>query len=220
MDTLSPTPRVFSAHETQEPTLYLVRENDYWGDMLTMAYKENGFIKNYKQYTQNGTAYTEDRDAKTFQVNLMLEDTYMEGVLIIAFEKEDVLPMLEDTYKEDMLAITFEKRDGLLLIDKAAYRVGKDAKTFKGTLLIGDTFGEKNVVLEMVYKKYVWLAMNETANQEDMYDENYMKKNKILFDNGQEGTQQTNLVYKRGAKEESKRLAVSAIASWRGEKGA
>ena len=47
-----------------------------------------------------------------------------------------------------------------------------------------------------------------------------MMNNKILFDNGQEETQKTNLMYEQRTKKDAKRLAVSAIASRRGEKGA
>ena len=43
--------------------------------------------------------------------------------------------------------------------------------------------------------------------------------NKKLIDDGQEEIQ-TSLLYKRGTEEDAKRLAVSAIASKRGERGA
>ena len=79
---------------------------------------------------------------------------------------------------------------------------------------------KENVVLVDDYKKYVWSEMNENTNKEDVYAENYMMNNKILIDNGQEETQKTNLMYKQRTKKDAKRLAVSAIASKRGERGA
>jgi hypothetical protein len=63
-------------------------------------------------------------------------------------------------------------------------------------------------------------AMNETTNQEDVDAENYMMSNMNLIDDGQEETQKTCLMNKRGTEEDAKRLAVSAIASKRGERGA
>ena len=123
LNTLSPTSKVFTAHEPQRTTLYLRHVNDYKGDMLIMTYKENGFIKDSKQYTMyslHEAAFREEQDAKTFMGDLMIGNTY----------------------KEDKLAVTFEKDNVLQMIDKAAYREDKDAKTFKGNLMIGDTYKE------------------------------------------------------------------------------
>jgi hypothetical protein len=116
--------------------------------------------------------------------------------------------MIEDTYKEDVLTVTFEEKDVLPMIDNAYM---KDMLTVSTV---------ENVMLVDAYKEYVWLAMNENTNQEDVYAVNYMMKNKILIDNGQEETQKTNLMYKRGTEKDEKRLAVSAITSKRGERGA
>jgi hypothetical protein len=116
----------------------------------TFSTHESQDNQQYTMYTQHGTAY---RDAKTFQGNLTIEDTY----------------------REDVLAVIFEVKDGLLMINKAAYREGKDAKTFKGTLIIGDTykedmlavtFEEKDVLLmiDIAYKG----NMLSMSTQEDM----------------------------------------------------
>jgi hypothetical protein len=208
LDTLSTTPKVFSAHEPQEITLYLINDNGYKGDMLTMTYKENGSIKDYKQYTmytQHKAANRERKDAKTFRGTLMIGDTY----------------------KEDVLAVTFEEKDVLLIIDKAAYREGKDAKTFEGTLMIGDTYKEDMLAVTIEEKDVLLMFDNAykedmlpMSPQEDVDAENHMMGNKDLIEDGQDNIQKTNLVYKRGTKEDAKRLAVSAIASERGEKGA
>ena len=137
-------------------------------------------------YTQHKAAYREGKDAKTFQGNLRIEDTYKEDVLAVAFEKEDVLLMIDDAYMEDML--TMSPKETVVLVDN--------------------------------YKMYKWSSMNENPSQEDVYARDYMMNNKILFDNGQEETQKTNLMYEQRTKKDAKRLAVSAIASKRGERGA
>ena len=47
-----------------------------------------------------------------------------------------------------------------------------------------------------------------------------MMGNKTLIDNGQEDIKMTNLMNKRRTEGDNKKLAVSAIASKRGERGA
>jgi hypothetical protein len=149
------------------------------------------------------------------------EDDYKENVFIkdnkqytmytqpgTAFEKEAVPPMFEDTYKEDVLAVAFEKEDVLLMIDDAYM---EDMLTMSP---------KETVVLVDNYKMYKWSSMNENPSQEDVYARDYMMNNKILFDNGQEETQKTNLMYEQRTKKDDKRLAVPAIASKRGERGA
>ena len=111
--------------------------------------------------------------------------------------------LIADTYKEDVLAATFEAKDVMLMIDN----------TYKADMLTVSAQGN------VVFEKYVQLAMNETANQEvDAKD--YMMNNTNLIDNDQDDVQKTNLMYKRGTKDDATRLAVSAIASKRGERGA
>ena len=189
LNTLSPTSKVFTAHEPQETALYLVHVNDYKGDMMTLNYKENGFIRDYKQYmryTQYEAAYRQHKDAKTFKGHLLIGDTYEEDVLGDTFEEKDVLPMVDDTYKKDMLTVS----------------------------------KQENVVLMNAHKMYVKLTVSATTNQEDVDAEDNMMNNMNLFDDDQEGIKKTDLMYKRGTRGDAKRLAVSAIASRRGEKGA
>ena len=258
-DILSSTTTVFSAHEPQETTWYTVKEDDY---------KENVFIE---------ATYQEDRDAKTFQDNLKIEDIYEEDVLTFTFVKKNVQLMIVNADMEDRDAKTSQ---GNLVIGDTnkyhiheadykvdvfgknyrqymvhtqqgtAHREDRNAKTFKGHLVIEDTYKkdvlamqfvekgvlqmtdnaykedmltvspQENVVLVNAYKKYVQSAMDKTTIQEDVDDEHYNMNDKNLIDNGQEDIQKNNLMYKRGTEEDAKRLAVSAIASRRGEKGA
>ena len=165
LDTWTPTSKVFSEHEPRETTLYLIQENGYERDMLTMTYKEIGFVKDYKQsmiYTQHEAATREGQNAKTFKGNLMIRNTYREDVLAVTFEEKDVMLMIDIAYKEDMLTM---------------------------------------------------------SPQEDVNAENHMMGNKDLIEDGQDTIKKTNLVYKRGTKGDAKRLAVSAIASKGGRRG-
>jgi hypothetical protein len=61
--------------------------------------------------------------------------------------------------------------------------------------------------------------MNAATNQGNVEAENYMMGNMNLIDEGQQEIQKTCVLTKRGNKEDAKRLAVSAIASRRGERG-
>jgi hypothetical protein len=224
LNTLSPTSKVFSAHEPQETTLYLVHENDYKGDMLTMTYKEDGFIKDYKQYTmytQHEAAYREDKDAKTFKGNLMIGDTYKEDVLAITFEEKDVLPMFDNAYKEDMLTVSTQENVVLVNAYEKYVRSAMNKTTNQEDV---DAESNKNLIdngqKDMQKTNLMKSAMNKTTIQEDVDAKNYMMSNMNLIIDGHKETQKTCLLYKRGTEEDAQRLAVSAIASKRGERGA
>ena len=62
--------------------------------------------------------------------------------------------------------------------------------------------------------------MDKITIKEDMDDEHYNLNDKNLIDNGQEDIKNNILMYKRKTEEDAEKLAVSAIASRRGEKGA
>ena len=112
LDTVSPTSKVFSAHEPQATTLYLTHGNGYKGDMLTMTYKVNGFMKDYKQhamYNQHKAAFREGRDARTFKGNLMIGNTYKEDKLAVTYEETNVMLMINNVYKEDVLTMSTQK---------------------------------------------------------------------------------------------------------------
>jgi hypothetical protein len=171
----------------------------------------------------------EGRDAKTSQGNLMIEDTYE-------------YPTHEADYKEDV----FVKDDQQYMMHTqqgTAHREDKDAKTLHGHTVIKNTYKkdvlarqvvtdnayqgnmltvspQENVVLMNAYKKYVQSAVDKITVKEDVDDEHYNLNNKNLIDNGQDDIKMNNLMYKRGAEEDARKLAVSAIASRRGEKGA
>jgi hypothetical protein len=149
VDTLSSTSTVFSAHEPQETTAFekgavlprfedvafetedvlLLIDNTYMEDMLTASPKE-------------------DRDAKTYQGNLKIEDTY----------------------EEDVLTFTFVKKDVQLMIDME----DRDAKTSKGNLMIEDTYkypiqeaGCKENVFVKDNQQYMMYTQPGTAHRED-----------------------------------------------------
>jgi hypothetical protein len=242
LDTLSSTTTVLSVHEDD--------------------YKENVFIE---------ATYEGDRDAKTFQGNLKIEDTHEEeNVFIETTYKGDRDAMtfkgnlkIEDTYEEDVLTFTFMKKDVQLVIANADTE-DRDAKTPQGNFMIKDTYKypiheadhkedvfvkdilarqfvekrvlpmtdnayredmltmsqQENVVLKDADKKYVQSAMDMITVEEDVDDEHYNLNNKTIIDNGQEDIKENNLMYKKGTEEDAEKLAVSAIASRRGEKGA
>jgi hypothetical protein len=249
-DTLSSTTTVFSAHEPQETTLYTVHEDDYKENVfIEDTYKEDrdartfqGNLKIEDTYEEDVLTFTfvkkdvqlmidnadiEDRDAKTSQGNLIHEADSKENVFVKDYkqymmytqqgtahrEDRDAKTfqgniVIEDTYKKDVLAMNFVEKEVLQMTDNA-YQ--EDMLTVSP---------QEKMVLVNAYKKYVQSAMDKTTIQEDVDDEHYNMNDKNLIDNGQEDIQKNNLMYKRGTEEDAKRLAVSAIASRRGEKGA
>jgi hypothetical protein len=182
-DTLSSTTTVFSAHEPQETILYTVHEDDYEENVFVEAtYKENVIIE---------ATYKGDRDAKTFQGNLKIEDTheeenvfieatYRENVSINATYQEDRHAetfqgdlKIEDTYEVDVLNLTFMKKDVQLMIDDADIE-GRDAKTSQGNLMIEDTYeyptheaDYKEDVFVKDDQQYMMHTQQGTAHRED-----------------------------------------------------
>jgi hypothetical protein len=212
--------------------------------------------------------YKGDRDAKTFQGNLKIEDTNEEDMLTVTIVKKDVqhviaktsqdnfmigdtyqYPVHEADYKED----TFAKDVQQYMMNTqqgTAQREGRDAGTFQGHIVIRNTYKtevlarhfveervlpmtdnaykedmmtvspQMNVMIMTDNKKYVQLAMDKTAIEENVDDAQFNKIYKNLIDNGQDDINMNDLMYNRGDEEDARKLAVSAIASRRGEKGA
>ena len=198
-------------------------EDTYEEDVLTFTFMK----KDVQLMIDN--ADMEDRDAKTSQGNLVIGDT-------------NKYPIHEADYKENVFVKTYQQYM-VHTQQGTAHREDRNAKTFKGHLVIEDT-DEKNVLarqfvekralpmtnkpfkedmltvspqekvmLMNAYKKYVQLAMDKTTIQEEVDDGHYTMNN-------QEDFQKNNLMIKRGTGEDAEKLAVSAIASSRGEKGA
>jgi hypothetical protein len=179
----------------------------------------------------------EDMDAKTSQNNFMIGDTYQ-------------YPVHEADYKEDMFAKDDYKQHMMNTQQGTAQREGRDAGTFQGHIVIWNTYKkealarqfveervlpltdndykedmmtvspQKNMMLVNAYRKYVQLAVDKTAIEENVDDAQFNMIYKNLIDNGQDDIKMNDLMYNRGDEEDARKLAVSAIASRRGQKGA
>ena len=152
--------------------------------------------ENKKQKTTNRLSNihedtnNEDVLTMTFQENVLIENAYQEDVLPVTFQGNVVI---EDAYKEDVLPVTFKE----------------------------------NVTNEN-YKKYAKSAMHKTTNQEDVDAKTYMENvvvpgtvaNSSSAYDGPDDPQHNCMMGKEGAKDNTKRIAVTAITSERGGRGA
>ena len=116
--------------------------------------------------------------------------------------------VIKDTNKKDVLAGQLVEKRVLPMTDNA----------YQGDMMTVSP--QEHVVLMNAYEKYVQLAVDKTTIQEDVDDEHYNFSDKNLIDNGQMDIKTNYLMCKRGTEEDAEKLAVSAIASRRGERGA
>jgi hypothetical protein len=205
-------------------------EDTYEEDMLTFTFMK----KDVQQMIAK--ANMEDMDAKTSQDNFMIGDTYQ-------------YPVHEADYKEDMFAKD-NQQYMMNTQQGTAQREGRDAGTFQGHIVIRNTYKKEVLARQFVeervlpmtdnaykedmmtvshqeivmimnaHKKYVQLAVDKTAIEENVDEAQFDMIYKHLIDNGQDDIKMNDLMNNRGDEEDARKLAVSAIASRRGEKGA
>jgi hypothetical protein len=174
-----------------------------------------------------------EKQKTTNRMSTIHEGTHNEDVLTVTFQENVVInnnqihmmsAMYENTYQEDMLPVTIKENVVIENYQKHTMSAMHENTYQEDVLPV--TFKE-DVIIEN-YKKYTMSAMHETTYQEEVDAKTYMENvvvpravaNTSSGNDDPDDPQHNCMMGKTGTKDDTKRLAVTAITSERGGRGA